>query len=298
MSTLKDKFENFEPKPDDSLWQSITETLQRRAIRRRRVVISSAVAVVAVAAVVVAFFNKTDNKVATTDNSAVVISKNEINVNVHESIAKMSNTDNNDVAPVEAMPNEVKTSTQNEPQTQISEVNKAADATNDKIDNNSFAAAVSEPSPKNVANPIVAESHPTDAKVSAKPDAVKANERKTKIAIADDSVSSYNNANKPVKAASSELYLWVPNAFAPDDPNDEVRKFTVKPTNVSAIISYEIYIYSRGGKLVFHSRDINEPWDGTFKGHAQPMGTYVYIIQMNVSQKGVQHQKGTVTLIR
>ena len=53
MSTLKDKFENFEPKPDDSLWQSITETLQRRAIRRRRVVISSAVAVVAVAAVVV-----------------------------------------------------------------------------------------------------------------------------------------------------------------------------------------------------------------------------------------------------
>ena len=272
MSTLKDKFDNFEPKPDDSLWQSITETLQRRAIRRRRVVISSAVAVVAVAALVVAFFNKADNKVATTDNSAVVISKNEINVNGHESIAM--------------------------PQTQISEVNKAADATNDKIDNNSFAAAVSEPSSKNVANPIVVESHPTDAKVSAKPDAVKANERKTKIAIADDSVSGYNDANKPVKAASSELYLWVPNAFAPDDPNDEVRKFIVKPTNVSAIISYEIYIYSRGGKLVFHSRDINEPWDGTFKGHAQPMGTYVYIIQMNVSQKGVQHQKGTVTLIR
>ena len=149
-----------------------------------------------------------------------------------------------------------------------------------------------------MANPIVVESHPTDAKVSAKPDAVKANERKTKISIADDSVSGYNDANKPVKAASSELYLWVPNAFAPDDPNDEVRKFIVKPTNVSAIISYEIYIYSRGGKLVFHSRDINEPWDGTFKGHAQPMGTYVYIIQMNVSQKGVQHQKGTVTLIR
>ena len=105
------------------------------------------------------------------------------------------------------------------------------------------------------------------------------------------------------KAAKSggndSLAIWIPNAFSPDDPtNDKVRCFKVFANNPTTILSYEIYIYSRTGRQVYHSRDINECWDGTAKGYAQPMGTYVYVIEVKDAVKGLQHKRGTITLLR
>ena len=93
--------------------------------------------------------------------------------------------------------------------------------------------------------------------------------------------------------------IWIPNAFSPDDPvNDEVRQFKVKPNTDASLLSYEIFIYSRSGRLVYHSKDVSRGWDGTYNGYKQPMGTYVYIIELNDANKGLQHKKGTITLIR
>ena len=55
MSTLKDKFENYEVQPDEKVWTSIENTLHDKAVaRRRRIVAGTATAVVAVAALVIA----------------------------------------------------------------------------------------------------------------------------------------------------------------------------------------------------------------------------------------------------
>ena len=50
--------------------------------------------------------------------------------------------------------------------------------------------------------------------------------------------------------------------------------------------------------MVYHSKDINQGWDGIANGHSQPMGTYVYVIQVNDAVTGLHHYKGTITLIR
>ena len=93
--------------------------------------------------------------------------------------------------------------------------------------------------------------------------------------------------------------VWIPNAFSPDDQlNESVRQFKVYPNSEANLLSYEIFIYSRSGRQVYHSKDVNAGWDGTANGQAQPMGTYVYIIELNDAVKGLQHQKGTITLIR
>ena len=51
---------------------------------------------------------------------------------------------------------------------------------------------------------------------------------------------------------------------------------------------------------VFHSDDINQPWDGTCDGLPCPTGTYTYTIDYstNNSPNELLHHIGTVTLIR
>jgi gliding motility-associated-like protein len=57
-------------------------------------------------------------------------------------------------------------------------------------------------------------------------------------------------------------------------------------------------VYNRWGTQVFATSNIDEGWDGTFRGAPQPVGTYVWYITLVDIQNKVQSQKGTVILIR
>ena len=96
-----------------------------------------------------------------------------------------------------------------------------------------------------------------------------------------------------------DTILWVPNAFAPasDDPSIATFRAHLNKPEVS-ILNYRITIFNRSGHQVFHSTDINQVWDGTYKGRPLPQAGYVYIIYY-VDKDGLTHQrKGTVALIR
>lgn len=68
--------------------------------------------------------------------------------------------------------------------------------------------------------------------------------------------------------------LWVPNAFTPD--GDGVNDiFKAKGVNIQ---EFQMFIYNRWGQMIFESNDINEGWDGTFKGEACKMDVYVWKI--------------------
>ena len=89
--------------------------------------------------------------------------------------------------------------------------------------------------------------------------------------------------------------VWFPNAFT---PNLETNN-TFKPFTANDILDYELYIYDRAGILVFHTNDIEEGWDGTYRGHECKSGAYVYITKYR--RKGVERlmsQKGTVTIVK
>jgi gliding motility-associated-like protein len=89
--------------------------------------------------------------------------------------------------------------------------------------------------------------------------------------------------------------LWIPNVFTPGRESNNT--FSV---NANELSYYHITIFNRLGMKVFHSDDINQPWDGTCNGLLCPTGTYTYTIDYstNNSPNELLHHTGTVTLIR
>ncbi|PSK89040.1 gliding motility-associated C-terminal domain-containing protein [Taibaiella chishuiensis] len=90
-----------------------------------------------------------------------------------------------------------------------------------------------------------------------------------------------------------ETELDMPNAFAPGGTNN-----LFKPTKRGIAQLKSFTIFNRWGNKVYSSTNIDEGWDGTYKGAIQPMGVYMYVIEA-VTDKGRPFTKqGNVTLIR
>lgn len=90
--------------------------------------------------------------------------------------------------------------------------------------------------------------------------------------------------------------FWAPNAFTPG--RDINSTFEIKASYIS---DFEIFIYARNGQLVFHSTDVEQPWDGTnLQGFACPMGSYTYVVSyiFRESPHNPITEKGNVLLIR
>jgi len=74
--------------------------------------------------------------------------------------------------------------------------------------------------------------------------------------------------------------LFIPNAFSPDDPNEDVKTFL--PSGIG-LKNYNIEVFDIWGTMVWSSDKITldgQPagpgWDGTYKGKIMPTGVYVW----------------------
>lgn len=96
-----------------------------------------------------------------------------------------------------------------------------------------------------------------------------------------------------IKVIQPEVIL--PNAFSPngDGNNDVFRVKARKFINVQ-----EFKIYNRYGNEMFSTNDINQGWDGTYKGVPQDPGVYFYQVRVAYPNGKTQFLKGDVTLIR
>jgi gliding motility-associated-like protein len=95
-----------------------------------------------------------------------------------------------------------------------------------------------------------------------------------------------------------EVYYDVrmPSAFTPngDGKNDLFRIPPSYPVTLKRLA-----VYDRKGMLVFNTENTGEGWDGSFNGHRQPAGVYVWWLEFNNPlTKHVEARKGTVVLIR
>ena len=67
---------------------------------------------------------------------------------------------------------------------------------------------------------------------------------------------------------------------------------------VRFVDDFRMRVFNRWGELVFESHDVNDGWDGTYKGIDQPIGVYVYTAVVH-TYDGEEHiLKGDVSLIR
>jgi len=88
--------------------------------------------------------------------------------------------------------------------------------------------------------------------------------------------------------------IIAPNAFAPNGVNSIFKPVTVNidPAN------YKMIIMNRWGGVVFESSNLEEGWDGSYKGRDALEGVYAYYFSYSGFDKEPREKKGTVLLIR
>jgi gliding motility-associated-like protein len=88
--------------------------------------------------------------------------------------------------------------------------------------------------------------------------------------------------------------LAIPNAFSPN--GDGVNDLFIIRTPF--LNSYLLRIYNRWGQEVFVTNDIEEGWDGTYKGNPQDVGMYIFYMDA-VDTDGVELKRtGPISLVR
>lgn len=91
-----------------------------------------------------------------------------------------------------------------------------------------------------------------------------------------------------------EPYIYVPNAFSPNDDgeNDKlyVRGEMIEELNFS--------VYNRWGELVFNTTQLNQGWDGVYKGEKVDPAVFVYHLKATCLNKKVFEKQGNITLIK
>ncbi|HRO45528.1 gliding motility-associated C-terminal domain-containing protein [Agriterribacter sp.] len=97
-----------------------------------------------------------------------------------------------------------------------------------------------------------------------------------------------------VKTEVDNKDFFIPNAFTPnnDGKNDLFRVYG------SSVTAAEIKIYNQWGVMLYETKDNQKGWDGTHKNNPQPVGLYVYVVKVRLSNEDTFIKKGTIRLIR
>jgi gliding motility-associated-like protein len=88
--------------------------------------------------------------------------------------------------------------------------------------------------------------------------------------------------------------IFVPNTFTPnsDGKNDVLYVYG------NSIAKLRLRIYNQWGEFIYESLNIQNGWDGTYRGRTQPNGVYVYQLEADFNDGTKATKKGTITLLR
>lgn len=95
-----------------------------------------------------------------------------------------------------------------------------------------------------------------------------------------------------------DCYMDVPNSFTPngDGQNDY---FFPRQKLAEGVVSFKMVVYNRWGQKLFETNNTNgRGWDGRFNGEMQPVGVYIYMIDVVYKNGRTESYKGNVTLVR
>lgn len=90
--------------------------------------------------------------------------------------------------------------------------------------------------------------------------------------------------------------LVIPTAFSPnrDGHNDVFR--IIRYLNIGELLEFNIY--NRWGERVFQTNNIDDYWDGTFRGELQDMGVFVFVVKAKTKDGNIIIRSGNVTLVK
>ncbi|MBO7481208.1 MAG: gliding motility-associated C-terminal domain-containing protein, partial [Bacteroidales bacterium] len=85
--------------------------------------------------------------------------------------------------------------------------------------------------------------------------------------------------------------LRIPNVFTPNgDGVNDIWEIV----NIEMFPAAEVRIFNRWGQLLYTSKGYAEPWDGSYRGHFVPAGSYLYVIDLFNDD---EPYKGVVTIV-
>lgn len=93
-------------------------------------------------------------------------------------------------------------------------------------------------------------------------------------------------------------YIDIPNVFTPngDGSSDYFLPRQLLSRNIT---DFSMQVYNRWGQLVYLTESNNgRGWDGKMNGENQPVGVYVYTIQVSFGNGMTERYQGNVTLLR
>lgn len=95
-----------------------------------------------------------------------------------------------------------------------------------------------------------------------------------------------------------DCYIDIPNVFTPN--GDGVNDYFFPRQLLSRkVTSFRMQIFNRWGQVIFSTTNIEgKGWDGKFNDKDQPVGVYVYLIDVTIDHNKQEQYKGNVTLLR
>ncbi|MDA9329109.1 gliding motility-associated C-terminal domain-containing protein, partial [Flavobacteriales bacterium] len=110
-----------------------------------------------------------------------------------------------------------------------------------------------------------------------------------------DSLGCFPKVNKYTVCVEDKYTVDVPSAFTPNGAGENNIVY-VKGHGVQELVYFRIY--NRWGEMVFETNNINEGWNGNYKGQAQDMETFVYQAKVKFYNDTFGEKGGEITLIR
>lgn len=115
---------------------------------------------------------------------------------------------------------------------------------------------------------------------------------------------TYENECFQVKPVSAEKTIMIKNCQSPADngrliiptaftPNADGKNDSWQFFNTGSLPQLSVTVYDRWGEVIFHSKDYQTPWEGTYRDQVVAPGTYPY----KVHSEGKLIRQGVVTVL-
>lgn len=282
---MNDKLKNYATNPDPEVWERIEKTMRRHALRRQAWTGAACAVLVALAVVGVVFWpsDKAEVSQPALPDVAQVMPNDEMPIavdNQEANVAEMAVGQTKAAAP------------------QSDKVAEAQPATSFVAPKSESSVAASQPMVVPQVAPSVAVIVPTVANEPVSAPAI--TEAQTQSApVAEAKTSATPSAKASSGNVNEDTILWLPNVFVPVSDDAEINIFRARLNHPGDVLTnFRMSVFNRSGNLVFMSNDINEGWDGTYRGREMPQAAYIYVIYYT-DKDGFRHQrKGTITLVR
>ncbi len=112
-------------------------------------------------------------------------------------------------------------------------------------------------------------------------------------AHAQDVASNDSVASDSTVVLTSTLVM--PNAFS---PNDDQINDVYKVKSYQNIVEFRAYIFNRWGQKLFEWTNIDDGWDGKYRGNDVKQGTYFVLVKAKGADGQTYNIRKDVNLLR